>query len=65
MSLIRQFNEELSIYFQCCISAPYLTNYLVFFSRTIIRTVRSVARELSIYNIDINILHMTLYNVYN
>ena len=41
MSLIKQFTEDLAIYFQCCISAPYLIYCLVFFSRKKIWTVRT------------------------
>ena len=48
MVVIRQFFEELAIYFQCCLSAPYLT-YCLVFSLIIIWTVLgSVALELSI-----------------
>ena len=62
MVIIRQFIEELAIYFQCCISAPYLTYCLVYFflnynmdcdRKCRIRTFNLV--------IDNNILHMTLH----
>ena len=62
--IIKQFTEEFAIYFQCCISAPYLTYCLVFFflKNNIIKK-----RRIRTFNlvIDNYILHMTLHIVNN
>ena len=62
MVIIKRFTEELAIYFQCCISAPYMTHCLVcFFMNNNMDSDRK--GRFSTFNlvIDNNILHMTLH----
>ena len=61
MVIIGQFTEELAIYFQFCISAPYLTYCLVFFLNNNMDCDRKCRIRTFNLVIDNNILRMTLH----